>query len=258
MAMRNWVPGKVRYAAMDLETVDDFPPSGNWWESPPRIAAVGIWLNDVNVYTVDHAEPGEAMSVEQLVEVARNFYRLVNEQAYTLATHNGMGFDLPLIAYHVKDENPKAWEALSTIALHQHIDTMLVAVCTLGHPLSLDGMAKGLGLKGKSDEMKGADAPKAWREGKSEEVLAYLKQDCVTTGDLHQELPEVGFLPYWIKKDGKQSPMGMYPCIRYTRDGKSKRLLTPGEMEGWPDVERPNWKTYTPFDKRPMYSWLFQ
>ena len=58
--------------------------------------------------------------------------------------------------------------------------------CIKGFAISLAKASEGMGLAGKSDDVEGAEAPQMWREGRYEEVLAYVAEDAKATLDLAQ------------------------------------------------------------------------
>ena len=58
---------------------------------------------------------------------------------------------------------------------------MFHVLCRLGHGVSLNAAAHGMGLEGKPEGMNGRLAPALWAEGKREEVLRYVAHDARTT-----------------------------------------------------------------------------
>ena len=59
-----------------------------------------------------------------------------------------------------------------------------------------------MGLAGKLEGIKGADAPVLWAEGRRQEVLRYVSQDVKTTLDLAQICETCGELR-WVARSGK-------------------------------------------------------
>ena len=89
-----------------------------------------------------------------------------------------------------------------------HVDLMFHAFCQLGHGVGLDAAAKGMGLAGKLEGMKGAKAPIMWAEGKREEVLRYVGQDVRTTLEVALKCEALGSLR-WIARSGNLRSMAL-------------------------------------------------
>ena len=67
-----------------------------------------------------------------------------------------------------------------------------------------DTAAKGMGVAGKCEGMKGADAPVLWAEGRREEVLRYVAQDVKITLALATTCEARGTFR-WLTRSGKVS-----------------------------------------------------
>jgi hypothetical protein len=70
-----------------------------------------------------------------------------------IAHVNGVGFDFDVLA-----EEAQMLAECCVFAL-AHVDMMFHVLCRLGYGVGLDAAARGTGLAGKSEGMKGADAP---------------------------------------------------------------------------------------------------
>jgi predicted PolB exonuclease-like 3'-5' exonuclease len=115
-----------------------------------------------------------AALVEQLNDAVR--------QGYTLLTWNGLGFDFDILA-----EESGQHAACCELA-RAHVDMMFHFFCLQGYPLGLDTAAKGMGLAGKPEGMDGSLAPLLWQQCEYDKVLAYVRQDVVTTLSLAEEV----------------------------------------------------------------------
>ena len=71
------------------------------------------------------------------------------EHGYTLLTWNGVGFDLDVLA-----EESHLLAECRTLAI-AHVDMMFHVLCKLGHGVSLDAAARGMGVNGKPEGMNG-------------------------------------------------------------------------------------------------------
>lgn len=94
--------------------------------------------------------------------------------------HNIERFDLPVLAGALG--RPVA-EVLATFK-GRIIDTWADCRVATGRMLSLDALARGSLGEGKSGN--GADAPRLWREGKREEVVAYCRRDVDLTRRVYE------------------------------------------------------------------------
>ncbi len=196
-----------KYLAFDIETARVSPEDGSDWRScrPLGISCAATLLSDRNEPTLwhggDRANPNDRMSREEAAALVRYLEDHV-AQGYTLLTWNGLGFDLDVLA----EESGLLAECRKLAA--SHVDMMFHAFCQLGHGVGLDAAARGMGLAGKLEGMKGADAPVLWAEGKREEVLRYVAQDVRTTLDLAVACESRGELR-WVARSGKVRSMAM-------------------------------------------------
>ena len=107
------------------------------------------------------------------------YLREMANQAYSIVTWNGLQFDFDILA-----EESELWDQCRELA-RGHVDMMFQVVCQLGHRLSLDASAKGMGLGGKTKGMSGELAPELWgARGEFDQVLQYVEQDARCTLDL--------------------------------------------------------------------------
>jgi hypothetical protein len=119
-----------------------------------------------------------------------------NREGYKIVTWNGLGFDFDIL-FEETDGNPDCIFLAST-----HYDMMFHLFCEKGYPLSLDKAARGMGLKGKTEGVDGAQVPIMWQSGQFEKVLEYLSQDVRTTLDL-AAICEVKHHLEWFSNTGK-------------------------------------------------------
>ena len=179
---------------------------------------------------------GDRMSQEEAAALVRYLEDRTREGC-TLLTWNGLGFDFDILA----EESHMLAECRRLAA--DHVDMMFHAFCQLGHGVGLDAAARGMGLPGKLEGMKGADAPVLWAEGKREEVLGYVTQDVRTSMDLARVCETRGELR-WVARSGKVRTM---------------RLL-----EGWLTVKEalelpePNtsWMSFEAWSREKFTGWM--
>ena len=187
-----------KYLAFDVETAK--LPDGDWRSCRPLgISCAATLLGDSDQPKLwhggDRARPADRMSREEAAALVRYLSEQV-AQGCTLVTWNGLGFDLDVLA----EESGMSAEC-KTLAL-SHVDMMFHVLCRLGHGVSLDAAARGMGLEGKPAGMNGKLAPALWVEGKREEVLRYVGQDVRTTLDLATACEGCGELR-WVARSGR-------------------------------------------------------
>jgi hypothetical protein len=187
-----------KYLAFDIETASTAKDD---WRScrPLGISCAATLSADADQPRLwhggsDRACPADRMTREEASNLVHYLEDRTNE-GFALLTWNGLGFDLDVLA-----EESGLLDACRCLAA-AHVDMMFDIFCRLGHGIGLDAAARGMGLAGKLEGMKGADAPVLWAEGKREEVLRYVAQDVRTTLDLAQVCESRGELR-WVARSG--------------------------------------------------------
>lgn len=144
----------------------------------------------------DDGNPSSRMSIADCAHLVWLLQKSVNEFGFTLLTHNGVGFDLDILA-----EESRLHAECVELAMNS-VDTMLQFHCMKGFPVGLDAIAKGMGLSGKTEGMSGSLAPVLWAQGEYEKVLTYVGQDARSTLEVALETEKAGVVR-WISKSGK-------------------------------------------------------
>jgi hypothetical protein len=191
------------YLAFDIETAK-IPEEG---KSLQEARPLGIccwataWMEDGEIKVeTGHGNPSGSpspmMSVEECVDLVDLLKELHFLFDYTILTHNGVGFDLDILA-----EESGMRKECAELAMNS-VDTMFHFFCLQGYPVGLDAISKGMGLKGKTEGMHGGLAPVMWAEGKFEEVLAYVTQDVISTLEVALAVEKEKRVK-WISKRGK-------------------------------------------------------
>lgn len=106
-----------------------------------------------------------------------------------LITHNGEGFDLPILAKPMVDGGAGCAKAVSRYAERGlHIDTCARLLSHTGLRIHLSDLCRTLLGSDPSDgkSMPAAEAPIAWSEGRYREVMDYCIQDCRLTARVWQ------------------------------------------------------------------------
>jgi hypothetical protein len=190
-----------KYLAFDIETARVVPPDASDWHShrPLGIACAATLLAGCEEPVLWRG--GDQLSQEEAAALVCYLEDQV-AQGCTLLTWNGLGFDLDILA-----EEAQMLPQCRALAL-AHVDMMFHVFCQLGHGVGLDAAARGMGLAGKLEGMKGADAPVLWAQGRQEEVLKYVAQDVRTTMELATACESRGELR-WVARSGKVRSMAL-------------------------------------------------
>ena len=152
------------------------------------------------------------MSHEEVKRMVHELVDLVND-GFTLLTWNGLNFD-----FNVMAEESGLVEECAALALG-HVDIMFHAVCVLGHFVSLDKAAQGMGIEGKLTGIEGSEVPLLWAEGRHAEVLDYNTQDANATLELAR-LCEDGGAMKWVTRRGTLSRMPLSKGWLAVRDAR--------------------------------------
>jgi len=140
------------------------------------------------------------------------------KDGYKILSWNGLGFDFPMIYEYVEQK-----ELCKKVAL-AHYDLAFQMFCAKGFMIGLDTAAKGMGLSGKLEGMKGEWAPSLWSgtgDWKLEDqfmdtlgivnagsieaqelVLKYVQQDAVTTLEVIEKANREACL-FWVSRSGR-------------------------------------------------------
>jgi len=210
---------KRKYLAFDLETAKLLPETTTdlFSHRPLGICCAAavteegakprVWYGRSQL-----GEPADSMSHEEVKRMVHELVDLVDD-GFTLLTWNGLNFD-----FNVMAEESGLVEECAALALG-HVDIMFHAVCVLGHPVSLDKAAQGMGIEGKLTGIEGSKAPLLWAEGRHTEVLDYNTQDAKATLELAR-LCEGGGAMKWVTRRGTLSRMPLSKGWLTVRDAR--------------------------------------
>ncbi len=155
----------------------------------------------------DDEKPSPQMSRDDLSEMV-DFLAEQVAAGCTIATWNGLGFDFDILA-----EESARRDDCRRLAL-DHVDMMFHVFCEKGFPVSLDAAAKGIGTRGKFQDMDAAIVPQLWAAGKTQQVLEYVARDAAITLEVATVNQKQGLFQ-WITRRGSPSefklPSGWLP-----------------------------------------------
>lgn len=154
-----------------------------------------------------------------------------------IVTWNGLGFDFRVLSEEVGYQIMQM--RCADLAMN-HVDPAFQMLCEKGYMIGLGTAAKGLGLPGKTEGMKGALAPEMWASGREEQdkVLEYVAQDARTTLDVYKTIMERGYVS-WVSKSGRYQ---VWKPITNNEGGLltvKESLALPEPDTSWMDAARP-------------------
>ncbi len=177
-----------KYIAFDIETSKILPADfiDLHDHRPLGISCVAVWCDDkpnADVFCSydESGIPAPVMSVSDLSNFV-DYLISKTKEGYTIVTHNGLGFDFDILA----EESGRIADC-KKLAIG-HVDTMFHFFCGKGFAIGLNAAAKSIGIS-KPENIDGSVAPQLWKDGKHQQVLDYVAQDCRLTLDvaLHSE-----------------------------------------------------------------------
>ncbi len=193
--------------ALDIETANlDMDAEGLSFDDPAgwRVSCVGVhFVGDrrdrlyVHQYgqvmgTVVHNDDYEIHPLAMLPMHMNGWIM----RGVPLITHNGQGFDMPILAKSIFDGGAGCAKAIGRYAeLGLHIDTCERLLLHTGLRIHLSDLCHALLGSDPTDgkSMPAAEAPVAWSQGRYQEVLDYCIQDCRLTARVWTEARKGSF-----------------------------------------------------------------
>jgi len=196
-----------KYCGFDIETAKILPEDFDDLHDhrPLGISCAAIWREDKERAEVFYSKNSDDNAAEKMsANDLSTFIDLLidkSRQGYTIVTHNGLGFDFDILA-----EESGRFDDCRDLALN-HIDMMFHFFCGKGFPIGLNAAAKSIGIS-KPEDIDGAIAPQLWKDGKHQQVLDYVAQDCRLTLDIALT-SEKNKKITWITRKGSTSSFAL-------------------------------------------------
>ncbi len=184
----------IRIVSLDIETANlDMEAEGLAFDDPKGWRTAVVCLHDtVNNLTHTYVHPDEYEEVKENHDssVGRIYpfdcleyhLRRMRNEGYTLLTHNGLGFDLPIISKPIKDGGVGGCASLlEKWPKSQMMDTCAVLTEATGERYRLNHLIHGLLGEDSSKLMDAANAPKEWAKKNYGEVIRYCMDDTQKT-----------------------------------------------------------------------------
>lgn len=195
-----------KIASFDLEIAKDIPDGMDWKSiAPLGISCAALHVDDL-VPTPEFYWATPQLDIERAKDLVFRLQVLQN-QGYSIVTWNGCGFDFSVLAQESGME-----KECSELAMN-HVDLMLIVTFQKGYLLGLNKACLGMGLVGKTHEVKlstgqvitemgGAIAPQMWRAGEKDAVLTYLAGDVKQTNELAHAIEDKHSIR-WVSNSGR-------------------------------------------------------
>ena len=177
--------------SLDIETANlDMEAEGLSFDDPKGWKTACVCIHDsVNNYTNTYVHP-DMMDKVRLHYGLGRYSRLFpfdimgyhlrhwRDEGYLLLTHNGLGFDLPIISKTMKKGGVgQIASLLAKWPKEQMMDTCAVLTRATGHRYRLNHLIHGMLGEDESKLMDAANAPKEWAKGNYEDVIRYCIDD---------------------------------------------------------------------------------
>lgn len=237
MTQRKWLSFDIETAKItpDGEDIQKHRPLGICCWAVAWIDSNGI-IATFAESGVDVIERAAQMNKHECGELVHRLYSSVNDGGFTLLTHNGVSFDLDILA-----EESGLHAECAELAMNS-VDTILEVFCRRGYPVGLEAIAKGFGLQGKTEGMSGSLAPVMWANGEYDKVLEYVAQDAKATLEVALAIEKHGAIR-WISKSGR---LNMLPV---------RRLMTAKEALALPEPNT-SWMTGERLTREKFTAWM--
>ena len=216
-----------KYIALDIETANlSMKDEGLQFDNPKgwKTACVCIYDShkDQDWYFVNYRDLDVVRGSISLDIEVHPFIVLENKlnewfnEGYLLVTHNGYGFDNPILSKSIGDGGADCASILKKFDNSRQIDMALTLKQITGERYRLQHLVHGLLGKSTSKLMDAAFAPVEWNNGNYDEVLRYCISDCHLTLNSYLTAERLG-------EFHAEAPHKKYPVVEFI-DFERKRL----------------------------------
>jgi len=184
----------MKVIALDIETANlDMKAEGLKFDNPKgwKTAVVCMYdshhdMNTIYVHPDIHGEIvrkcGGKLGIVYTFEMLAYHLRNARNEGYLLLTHNGEGFDFPIISKTPKEGGVGSVKSLlEKWPSSQKFDSSLYLKQKTGIRYRLNHLIHGMLGEEQSKLMDAANAPIEWSKGNYEEVIRYCIDDCLKT-----------------------------------------------------------------------------
>ena len=229
-----------KYLAFDIETAKILPEDFGELlaHRPLGICCAATWASQEESAQLFYSReldgtPSSQMTQHDLSAFV-DYLRTQTENGYNIVTLNGLGFDFDILA-----EESNRWEDCRHLA-RTHIDILFHIFCEKGFGVGLNAAGKALGLS-KPEDIDGSVAPQLWKDGKFQQVLDYVAQDCNLTLQIaeHSEMNKVF---QWITRKGSKASVPLPTGWQSVDEAMTRPLPDTSWMDKpWPRSKFTGW-----------------
>jgi hypothetical protein len=199
------------------------------------VAATSVYGGEEKVWYSKDEEGRPALNLTpQRAHELLLYLHEMQQKGFKVCAWNGLSFDLKWIGYQAND-----MVLAGRIALKSY-DPMFQFFNLAGFPVSLAKVAQAMGIA-QEKLMDSAEAPKAWRAGSFQKVMAYCLGDCQMTNLIIRAIQDARQIQ-WVTARGYVSakPMARLKTV-------AEVIRDPGPDQSWMD---------NPLPKSKFYEWL--
>ena len=182
----------LRIISLDIETENlDMDAEGLSFGDPKGWRTAVVCVHDakrnitatyVHPDMIDKVAENEGYSNLHSFKTLESHLLKWRADGYTLLTHNGLGFDLPIISKSIKDGGVGGCGTLlKKWPKETMMDTCAILSRATGERYRLNHLIHGLLGEEQSKLMDAANAPKEWAKGNYDEVIRYCIDDTQKT-----------------------------------------------------------------------------
>ena len=225
-----------KYIALDIETANlSMKDEGLQFDNPKDWKTACVCIYDshkgqdwyfVNDKDLDLVRRSISLDIEvhPFIVLENKLNEWFNE-GYLLVTHNGYGFDNPILSKSICDGGADCASILQKFDNSRQIDMALTLKQITGERYRLQHLVHGLLGKSTSKLMDAAFAPVEWDKGNYDEVLKYCISDCHLTLNTYLTAQKLG-------EFRAEAPKRNYPVVEFI-EFERKRLLFDAPTNGY-------------------------
>ena len=218
------------FIAFDLEISNPLPDEDDKWSGKPfGISCIGTYIYPENTYVLwtteqeDPTDPASLYGERMNPKAVHDFVGwLASYGDHNIVGWNSMGFDFRVLARECT--SPTAIGMVQKIAM-RHIDPAYQMLAEKGFMIGLEPSNKGMGGKGKAENVHGVDAPAMWTSGdptQQRAVLHYVQIDAYITAETYAKTVAAREIR-WLTRKGR---IGNHPLKSVHRTDGYHRLMT--------------------------------
>ena len=131
----------------------------------------------------------------------QNYY----DMDYTLITHNGLSFDLPILSKTIENGGADVLQQINLFKeANKNVDTCEHLRKHTGYRFKLQNLIKGILGDSEGKFMESSNAPKQWAKGNYLKVLGYCMGDSIYTYEIYNAVRQTGEFKAKVRHNKKE------------------------------------------------------